>query len=142
MRHIGDMDSNLVIAVIEDLERKCIVEVLRIGRVYRESKSVTEILSFCQVLSRYLIGNAVGRIGNLCLKPVRKCIFCKDCMHLRIVGTRFAEHIHDMAHRGRLVAVPMVNHSRHLHSLAGSQFPPLALFLVIFIYPVYGEYPV
>ena len=141
MRDIGDMDPDLVIAVIEDLERECIIEVLCIGRVYRESKGVTEILSFCKVRRRYLIRNAVCCVCHLSLEPVRQGIFSKDCMHLSIIGSRLSEHIHDMAHRVRLVAVPMVNHSRHLHSLACGQFPSLALVLVIFIYPVYGEQP-
>ena len=54
MGHIRDMDTDLIITVIQLQERKRIIEVLRICRVNRKGQYITEIPSSCNILGSYL----------------------------------------------------------------------------------------
>ncbi len=116
MGHIGDVDSDLVVTVVQFLERKRIVKVLGVRRVYRECQCVAEVSALLDVLFRDLVRDLVGGVLHLRLEPVRQGIFSENGMHLRVVLARHSEYIHDVAFRSRLALVPAVDQSRHFHS--------------------------
>ena len=138
MGHIGDMHADFVVSVIEFLERKGIVKVLRILRVYGECQHITEVAAALEILCGDILGNPVGSVCNLRFKPVWKSILCKDCVHLGIILTRLSEHINDVSARAHLVARPVVYHSRHLHARAHLHLLLAVAVLSEFEHPVDG----
>ena len=55
MCHVGDMHSNLIVAVFKLAERQGIVKVLRICRVDSECQYVPEVFSFCKIRLGYFL---------------------------------------------------------------------------------------
>ena len=136
MGHVRDMDTHLIVSVIKDTERKSIIKVLCIGRVYSECEYIPEIPALSYILSGYLVRNAVSRIRHLRFETVRKSELRKDGMHFGVILARLSEHIHDMSVRGRLMSFPAVHHCGHLHSGTGLKFLTSLTVLGHFIYIV------
>ena len=122
MGHVRDMDTNLIVPVLKDTERKGVIKVLCIGRVYSECEYIPEIPALSYILGGYLVRNAVSRIRNLRFETIREGELRKDGMHFGVILARLSEHIHDVSVRGRLMSFPSVHHCGHLHSGTGLKF--------------------
>ena len=119
------MHADLVIAVLQPLERQRVVEILGIGGVYREGEGVTEILAPLEVFGSDGFGNLVRGVLHLFIEAVRQVELGKDGVHLGVVVARRAEHVHYVAQGARLAPLPAVHYGRHLHPGLRSQAPRL-----------------
>ena len=124
MGHIGDMHSDLYVAVLELAVREGIVEVLGVGRVNSEGGHLAEVPALGYVLGGYLVRYGLSSGLHLGLETVRQAVLGQDGVHLGVVGTRLAQHIYDAACRSRSLPRP-VGHddgglqARHVAGLPG-----------------------
>ena len=113
---IGDVDADLVISVVQFLERQSIIKVLRVGGVDGESQRLGEVAANLVLPSRNLLGNLVRGILHLRFEPVRQAELGKNRMHLRLVLARHSEHIDNMSCRAGIPFFPKVNDGGNFHS--------------------------
>ena len=115
------MDADLEVAVFQHFEGQGVVVVLGVGRVDGEGQGVPEILAALEVLGRDLVGNGLGLVVDGFLETVRKAELRQDGVHLRFVLAGHAEHVHQVAVRGRVVAVPAVHDGGDFHAALRAQ---------------------
>ena len=111
MRHVGDVDSHFVVAVLQAFERQRVVEVLGIGRVDGESQRLAVVAAAFEVfLCRCLdfLGFAFG-IGR---KIEREVVFRQYRLHLDIVVARPSQPLHHASH-GVVHLLGPVGHLHH-----------------------------
>ena len=115
MGYIGNMDTNLVIAVFKLFEAEGVVKVIGVRGVYCECESLAEVLATAAVLVRDFIGNLIGGILNLRAEPVGKAEFRQDGVHLSLILSGKAKDVYHVAVRAA-ASFPAVHNSCNLHS--------------------------
>ena len=104
MRHIGDVYTDLNVAVLKLAVRESVIEVLGIGRVDSKCGHLTEIPALGYVLGGYLVRHGLGCGLHFRLKAVRQAVLGQDGVHLGVIGSGLAQHVHDAAYRSRGLA--------------------------------------
>ena len=120
-----------------------VVEVLRVGRVYGESKGITEVLAALEVLGSDLVGNLVRGVLHLLGETVRETELREDGVHLGLVVPGHTEDVDDMALGAEVVFFPAVHDGGGLHAGLAAHLEGLLLvdLDVIWHGPALHEHP-
>ena len=121
VRHVGDVDADLQMAVFEFAEREGVVEVLGVGRVDGESGHAAEVAAAGQVFGRDGVGYLLGRLLHLGFEAVGQLEFGQDGVHLGVVLARNAQHVNDAPDRLDAPLRPVRDQHGHLHAVGGFQ---------------------
>ena len=97
--HVGDMNANFPIAIIQLTGRKGIIEILSVFRVDRESRDATEILTLGNFLFRDCIRYLFCRLLNVSRIFIWQVELSQDSIHLRIVVTGSPQDIDHLTQR-------------------------------------------
>ena len=116
------MHAYFIIAVGKALNRKGVVEILGVRRVYGEGETLAEVLPALHLPASYGIRYLVRSFLDLPAEAVRQIELGEYGVHLSVIGTRLAQHITDMAARAYILPFPTVHEGCHLHSRLGSEF--------------------
>ena len=121
------MYADLIIPALKLAERQGIVEILGVGRVYREGQSVPEILAALEVVGGDTVGDLVRGVLHFLGETVREAELREDRVHFGIIVARHAQHIHDVALRADVVFLPTVHYGGGLHTGLAAHLQSLLL---------------
>ncbi len=114
--YIGNVHAHLEVAVFELPEAEGVVKVLGVGGVDGEGERVPEVPPVGAVFVGDGLGDAVGRILHLFLKAVGKAELGQDGVHLGVVLSGHAQHVHHVAEGACGTALPAVHDGCYLHA--------------------------
>ena len=97
--HISYMYSYLIVSIWKSPQRKCIVKILGILRVYSESRDITHINTLRNLLGRDSGSDFKRRFINIFRIMIWQSEFCQNRMDLSIVFTGFAKNIYNFSLR-------------------------------------------
>ena len=106
MRHVGDMDAHLPVAVGKLADRKGVVEVLRVTGVNCEGRHITEILAFGNLFRRYARRDFRCLLLHILGIFVGQSELSEDSVHLGGVVAFRPEYVDDFAARIHLIILP------------------------------------
>ena len=123
MAHVGDVNANLPVAVLEFLNRQGVVKVLGIGGVNREGGHIAHVTT----TGDFLVGDSrlqeFGGLGHILGILVWQAKLGKNGMNLGIVLARHAKHVNDLTDGAVGIFGPLNNlHHRLVAGLAASKF--------------------
>ena len=120
VRHIGDVDTHLPVAVFHLLQADGIVEVLGVGRVDGDGEGLAEVTAFLDFGVTDFYRNLCGLTLHLFRKLDRIVMGSEDGFHLHIVLAGLAEHADNLTEGVARAVGPVGKVDDDLHAVLGA----------------------
>ena len=118
--HVGDMDTDFPVAVLQLLDGQGVVKVLGVGRVDGERGHVTHVAALGDFLRSDAVIQGLGGLGDILGILVGKSEFSQDGMDLGIVLAGNTQHVNHLADGRVGILWPFDNLDYHLVSGAAA----------------------
>ena len=112
MADVGNMYADLIEAVVQLLDRQCVIEVLGILRVDGAGPHIAEVLTLGHILRRDLPRNLLGGVLHALRILIRQTVLRQDSVHLHVVVAALTEYVDHLADDALML---LVGPSRNLH---------------------------